>query len=136
MRKRISFIMLVLFICIIFYACSNRRDLSSDDMNNSIVTTAREEREITISDEKHDIREIAYNQLTPDDIQRISGTWQNSTLSTITLKEGMGTNLTYSFIGKEVYMIDFPTKDISKPNNMTVYLKMDTYKLIGYGLVD
>ena len=136
MRKRISFIMLVLFICIISYACLDQRNLSCDDTDNSIVTTAREEREITISNERHDIREIAYNQLTPDDKQRISGTWQNSTLSTITLKQGMATNLTSSFIGKEVYMIDFPTTDISIPNNMIVYVKMDTYKLIGYGLVD
>ena len=136
MRKRISFIMLVLFICIIFYACSNQRDLSSNDTNNSIVATANKEREITISNERHDIREIAYNQLTPNDKQRISGTWDHSKLSTIMLKQGMGTNLTSSFIGKEVYMIDFQTKDISIPNNMIVYVKIDTYKLIGYGIVD
>ena len=63
MTKRISFIMLVLFICIIFYACSNQRDLSSDETNNLIVATANKEREISISNERHDIREIAYNQL-------------------------------------------------------------------------
>ena len=134
MRKRISYIMLVLFICIIFCACTNQGNLSSDNTNNSVVTTLKRESENITSDTKHDIREIAYNQLTYDDKQRISGTWENSTISTITLKEGMGT-LTYS-IGKEVYMIDFPTKEISMPNNMIVYLNMDTYKLIGYGIVD
>ena len=136
MRKRISYIMLVLFICIIFCACTNQGNLSSDNTNNSVVTTLKRESENITSDTKHDIREIAYNQLTDDDKQRISGTWENSTLSTIMLKEGMGTNGIYYFIGKEVYMIDFPTTDISIPNNMIVYLEMDTYKLIGYGLVD
>ena len=136
MRKRISYIMLVLFICIIFCACTNQGKLSSDNTNNSVVTTSNQESENPASDEKQDIREIAYNQLTHDDKQRISGTWENSTLTTIILKEGMGTNVTYSFVGKEVYIIDFPTKDISVPNNMIVYVKMDTYKLIGYGIVD
>ena len=54
----------------------------------------------------------------------------------IILQGRVATSATYSFVGKEVYMINFPTKDISRPNNMVVYLYMETYKLIGYGVVE
>ena len=136
MKKTISFIMIVLFICIIFCSCSNLVVLSSDGLNKSEPVTLKEECNITKSDERRDIREIAYNQLTPEDKNHISGTWENSELSTIILKGYVAKHATSSFVGNKVYMIDFPTKDISIPNNMIVYLEMDTYKLIGYGLVD
>ena len=38
-----------------------------------------------------------------------------------------------SYIGKEVYLIDFPTKSISVP--IIVYASLDDYKIIGYGYV-
>ena len=152
MRTRISFIMLVIFICILCCACSNHRDSSFQDMNKSKDAAVKEESENTTHEDilgiretaynqlthedKHDIREIAYNQLTPEDKARISGTWENGKLSKITLQGRVDAAVTYSFIGKEVYMIDFPTKTISVPNNMIVYLNMDTNKLIGLGIVD
>lgn len=157
MRNRITFIMLVIIICILCCACSNQGKSSFEDMNKSEDTTLKNESENTTHmdkqdireiaynqlthEDRHDIREIAYNQLTPEDKVRISGTWESGTLSTIMfstimLQGCMDTAVAYSFIGKEVYMIDFPTKDISVPNNMIVYLNMINNKLIGFGIVD
>ena len=66
----------------------------------------------------------------------ISKTVKDSKLSKITLHEGMGKINNISYIGKEVYLIDFPIKSNSMPTNMIVYLSMDNHKLIGYGYVD
>lgn len=85
---------------------------------------------------EQDVREIAYNQLTSKDKERIVGTWKDSKLSKITLKEGMENINDKSYIGKEAYLVDFPTKSKSKPNNMIVYMSIDNHKLIGYGYVD
>jgi len=83
-----------------------------------------------------DIREVAYNQLTSNDKARIADTWKDSKLSKITLKEGMGIITDKSFLGKEVYLVDFPTKDLGVQSNMIVYLSIDNKKLLGYGYVD
>jgi len=92
----------------------------------SISTTVKEQ----------DIKELAYNQLTSEDKKRVSETWKDSKLSKITLHERMGKINNISYIGKEVYLIDFPTKSNSMPSNMIVYLAIDNNKLIGYGYVD
>ncbi len=85
---------------------------------------------------KKDIREMAYHELSSKDKERIAGTWKDSKFSKITLREGMGNISDKSYIGKEVYLIDFPTKSKSKPNNIIVYIAMDSYKLLGYGYLD
>ncbi|MDF0727119.1 hypothetical protein PY093_10380 [Cytobacillus sp. S13-E01] len=41
-----------------------------------------------------------------------------------------------SYEGKEVYLIDFPTKSESIPTNMIVYADVNTFNYIGNGLVD
>ena len=85
---------------------------------------------------EQDIREVAYNQLTSNDKARITGTWKDSKLYKITLKEGMGIITEKSYLGKEVYLVDFPTKDLGVQSNMIVYLSIDNKKLLGYGYID
>jgi hypothetical protein len=36
-----------------------------------------------------------------------------------------------SYEGKAVYLLDFPTTDLSVPNNMIVYADKDTFEFIG-----
>ena len=74
--------------------------------------------------------------LVSNDKKRISGTWKDSKFSKITLHKGMGKINNISYIGKEVYLIDFSTKGSSMPSNVIVYLAIDNNKLIGYGYVD
>lgn len=61
---------------------------------------------------------------------------QNSNLSKITLKGNMGRINNKSYIGKEVYLIDSPTKGDGVQSNMIVFLGINSNKLIGYGYVD
>lgn len=91
---------------------------------------------INATSKEQDIREIAYNQLSLKDKERIAGTWKDGKLSKDILQEGMGVIVDKSYIGKEVYSIDFTTKEIRKPNNMIVFFSIDNIKFLGYGLVD
>jgi len=110
----------------LFTACSSPKEANIITNKEPISKTVKEQ----------DIRELTYNQLTSKDKQRALETWKDSKLSKITLHEGMGKINNISYIGKEVYLIDFPIKSNSMPTNMIVYLSMDNHKLIGYGYVD
>lgn len=126
MKKITLLITSLLLILVLFTVCSS----SKEKIN------VNSEEKISIKVQGKDVREMAFNQLTQNDKKRISGNWKDGKLSKVTLKEGMGSISDKSYIGKEVYLIDFPTKSISKPNNMIVYLGTDSSKLIGYGYVD
>lgn len=125
MKKFILIIFsLILFIGLI--ACSNKKE------SNSI--TVKEQSNIIVKE--RDVREIVWNQLTSKNKDRVKGSWRYGKLSKITLNENMGIINDKSYIGKEVYVIDFPTKNISMPNNMIVFASSDNYKIIGYGYVE
>jgi hypothetical protein len=83
-----------------------------------------------------DIRQLAYEQLTSESKEEIKGTWRDGNLSTVTLNEQMGIIDDKSYIGKEVYLVDFTTKRKGIPNNVIYYISKDTHKLIGVGFVD
>ncbi|MDV3425887.1 MAG: hypothetical protein LIR50_01195 [Bacillota bacterium] len=124
--KKIIYIVILSVLFVGFSTYSSQAKLNSVTKNQSAGKTTKEQ----------DIREIAYNQLTAEDKERTAGTWQNSKFSKISLREGMGNINDKSYVGQEVYLIDFPTKSKSLPNNMIVYIEMHKYKLIGYGYAD
>lgn len=124
--KKIIFIAILSVLFVGFSTYSTQVKLNSAAKKQSASKTIQ----------RQDIRKIAYNQLASEDKERIAGTWQNSKFSKITLREGMGNINDKSYVGLEVYLIDFPTKSKSLPNNMIVYIEMHNYKLIGYGYVD
>lgn len=125
MKKIILLIFLLVFSLGLATACSNTKETSTIINKGQISNPVNEQ----------DIREIAYNQLTSNDKRRIKGTWQDSTFSKITLRKEDKINDKF-YIGKEVYMIDFPTNFIGKPNNMLIFVSMDSHKFLGYGMVD
>lgn len=125
--KKINLLIISLVLSLgLFTACSSLEEANIVINKEPISTIVKEQ----------DIKELAYNQLTSEDKERVSETWKDSKLSKITLHERMGRINNISYIGKEVYLIDFPTKSNSMPSNMIVYLAIDNNKLIGYGYVD
>ena len=82
-----------------------------------------------------DVRQVVWEQLTPEDKERVQGNWQSSKSNKIILTESMGNINDKSYIGKEVYLIDFKTKSISI-SNMIVFASLDNYIIVGYGYVD
>lgn len=125
--KKITLLVISSVISLVLFAgCSSTKNSPNITNENQSNTATKSQ----------DIREIAYNQLPSKDKEKINGTWKDSRLSKITLKEGMGIISDKSYIGKEVYLVDFPIKTNAIPNNMIVYLSTDTNNFLGYGLVE
>lgn len=127
--KKLNFfiIILVFFTILLITSSSIKKESVSVNINKQ---------NIKQSAKGKDVREITFNQLSPKDKNGVFGTWENSKLSKIILKENMGNINDKSYIGKEVYIIDIPTRSISIPNNMIVYVSIDNHKLLGYGYVE
>ncbi len=126
MKKIVLLIISALLTLGLFTACSSEKATSNTTNNEQVSSTVKEK----------DPREIAFNQLNSNDKERIGANLKDSKLSKITLKENMGNINDKAYIGKKVYLIDFPTQSKSVPNNIIVYLSIDNNKLIGYGYVD
>lgn len=124
--KKIILIIFSTFLLLGLIGCSNQQ--KSQDEN------AKQPSNVTVK--KQDVREVVWNQLNAQDKEHIKGTWNDFKVSKITVTENMGRIEDKSYIGKEVYLIDFQTDSISKPNNRIVYASLDDYKLIGYGYVN
>lgn len=119
-----------------FYVLGRDESNKNTAMNNDTNSTANS------LEEEVDVRKSVWSQLPQEQQERINGTWQDGKVSKITLREdaimsdgdkivGVG-----AYAGKEVYLIDFPTKTKAIPNNMVVYADITTLEIIGYGLVD
>lgn len=133
MKKLTSFILSIALLlgCT---ACSNERVLSNNNGEKVVKSSKEQKGKI---DEKGDVREIVWNQLSAEQKEWIAGTWKAGKVSKITLNKNMMSHVEdQSYEGKEVYLIDFPTKSKSIPNNMIIYAEINTFDYIGYGLVE
>ena len=84
-----------------------------------------------------DTRELIWEKLPSEQKERVNGTWVDGKLSKITLdKNAIGWIDDKSYEGKEVYLVDFPTKNTGIPNNMLIYADIDTFEYIGNAPVD
>lgn len=116
----------------VFSACSGeQKSLPESKPAESVQSAA------STASAVQDAREAAYNLLTAEQKQEVADLWKQAKASKVTLTQRTGTVITDpSYVGKEVYRIDFSTQRKSMPNNMIVYLSADGSKLVGLGLVD
>lgn len=126
MKKVFLLIITLIMSLQMITGCATAKDTGIVTDNNQKSTAVQEK----------DIRELAYNQLDSRVKDIIAGTCKDSKLSIITLEEEMGNITDKSYIGKEVYLIEFHTILKQEPNNKIVYLSMDNHKLLGYGYVE
>ncbi|WP_226665190.1 hypothetical protein [Metabacillus litoralis] len=113
--------------------CSNQNEQESI-IDQNYVKSNELERKVF---KKDDVREIVWRQLSSNQKEWIDDSWRDGKVSKILLNENMTTELNdISYEGKEVYMIDFPTKTKSIPDNIIVYADVITFAYIGNGLVD
>lgn len=83
-----------------------------------------------------DVREAVYNSLETQDRKRIQGSWKDACATKILLSQEMGTIYDKAFIGKEIYLVEFETKDLSIHNQLIVYASLSDFKIIGRGYID
>lgn len=130
--KKITLSILSIVLLLGLGACSNQNGQGNIDEN---IASSNEQGAKAVK--KGDVREIIWQQLSSEQKEWIDGTWIDGKVSKITLNKNMMTLIDdKSYEGKEVYLIDFPTKSKSIPNNMIVYADMATFDYIGDGLVD
>ncbi|HET8884230.1 MAG TPA: hypothetical protein VFM68_02045 [Candidatus Saccharimonadales bacterium] len=104
---------------------------------------AHQPREKVVSNEtqsttKQDVRKAVWEHLPADRQELTKSTWKDAKVQQITL-DGAGNitgELVESYVGTEVYMVDFTTTRKAIPNNIIVIADKDTFEIIGYGLVD
>lgn len=130
MKKTVLFIISTCHLLGLF-ACSNQNKQADDQKIVSINEQVNEEKN------KKDVRQVVWEQLSLEQKELIDCTWKNGKVSKITLNDNMMTQVeAKSYVGKEVYLIDFPTKNKSIPNNIIIYADLITFDYIGNGLVD
>lgn len=100
-------------------------------------TTSNEEKNSSGVVAQKDTRELIWEKLPSAQKERVNGTWQDGKLSKVTLdKNAVAWIDDKSYEGKEVYLVDFPTKATGIPNNTLIYADIDTYEYIGNAPVD
>ncbi|UOQ83761.1 hypothetical protein [Gracilibacillus salinarum] len=118
MRK----LMFIFIISFCLMACSKQPDVSMEPSEQTKQT---------------DMREIVWEQLSEEQRQWVNGSWKDAKVSKVTLTSYMvAQSVDPSHFGKEVLVLDFPTKTKSIPSNMIIYADIDTYDYISSGLVD
>lgn len=83
-----------------------------------------------------DIRKTVYDQMDPKDRNRMREGWEDARVTSIILTEGMAGMSDPSYIGKEVFVVDFRVKTMSIPDNMIFFASKSDGRIIGIGLVD
>jgi uncharacterized lipoprotein NlpE involved in copper resistance len=108
-------------------SCSNQ----SKALSNNKQSTAHKESSFNSA---KDVREVVWSQLPTVDKERIKGTWKEAKVSKIVLTKDRS-GIDKSYIGKEVYLIVFPTTFIGKPNILAIFADVETYKFIGKPII-
>ncbi|MCA0147184.1 hypothetical protein LCD52_00125 [Rossellomorea vietnamensis] len=83
-----------------------------------------------------DVREAVWDQLTEKEEEHIAGSWKNASVQKITLRESMGQIRDKTFIGEEVYLVDYPSEDSPSLGGVGVYADIKSYRIIGFGYRD
>ena len=83
-----------------------------------------------------DVREAVWEQLTEKQKEHIAGSWKDASVQKITLRESMGQIKDNTFIGEEVYLVDYPTEDSPSLGGVGVYADIQSHRIIGFGYRD
>lgn len=123
MKKIISFLILCI-VSVGLIGCSEDNQTVNDSLQNKEVTN-------------NEIIEIVYNKLPKELKETINFDLKEIKINKLILNEGIGNITDTSYIGKEVYDIEFTIKNTSTlPNNRIVFATLEDYKLIGYGYIE
>ncbi len=128
MRKLVTLVFVIGVIAVMLIGCSKAR------ATTDIVTSESSSSKV-ISDTE--IIEVVYNQLSQEDKDSLDYDLNNIKVLKKTLTKGVSTVTDKSYLGKEVYFIDFKKSDNKiVPDNFIAIATVEDYTLIGYGLVD
>lgn len=122
--KKFNFLIFLSVLIFGLMACTNQK---------TNVNTISQEANSTVN---KDVREKVWEQLKPSQKELIKGTWSDAKVTKITLKSSMGKIEDASYIGKEVYLVDFPRNTKGIQGGFGVYADIKSGKIVGYGYSD
>ena len=80
---------------------------------------------------RQNIKKSAWNQLNPEIKVLLKGTWKDGKVTKKILKNSMGAISDKSYLGKEVYLVEFTLDTFAVPNSIEVFVSFKDYKVIG-----
>ncbi|WML44634.1 hypothetical protein [Neobacillus sp. PS3-40] len=122
--------LLVLSVILLSFVLNGCQQQSS---NGRVQHNAKEAKSNKL--EALDVREAVWNQLQDKVKEQIEGSWKDATVQKLTLHEGMGNIKDKAFIGKEVYLVDFPTGS-AVLGGIGVFADINSHHVIGFGYRD
>ncbi|MFQ3544454.1 hypothetical protein Q7A53_10215 [Halobacillus rhizosphaerae] len=127
--KKIGLVIVISIVSITLSACSDQNEQAS----KTDPKVTHNQTKVT----NKDVREDVWEQLTEEKKEHIVGSGKEASIQQITLREGMGMIKDNNFIGKEVYLVDFPSdEDNPTLGGIGVYADSKSHKIIGFGYRD
>jgi fructose-specific component phosphotransferase system IIB-like protein len=128
LKKFFSIILTSVLLSFVLCGCQKE---SSKEVVKSQVTNSKSNNKQAL-----DVREAVWNQLTKKEKVHIVGTWKEASVQKIILRKSMGIINDKKFIGREVFIIDYPSNDNASIGGIVVYADIKSHQLIGYGYRD
>ena len=126
--KKVIYFLILCIISVGVIGCSKQNRAVNNSLPNVQVKKQATSNEII---------QIVYNQLPKKLKETIDFDLKEIKINKVILKSGMGKIDDKSYIGKEIYDIEFTIKDkYVRPNNRIVFATLNDYQIIGYGYVD
>jgi hypothetical protein len=125
MKKFTLIVLSAILLSFILNACQHQSS------NNRKLVKEKEAR--SNETQTSDVRESVWNQLTEKEKEHIEGTWKKASVQKIILRQSMGNIKDKTFIGKEVYIVDYPSNDNPSLGGVAVYADIKSHRVIGYG---
>jgi hypothetical protein len=121
------FISICLSIIIFFLLCGCQQQVLNDGREQKV-----KEPKSNIT-QALDVREAVWNQLTEKEKEHIAGSWKDASVQKITLRESMGQLEDKTFIGREVYIVDYPSEESPSLGGIGVFADIKSHRIIGFG---
>ncbi|NHM31986.1 hypothetical protein [Neobacillus terrae] len=125
MKKFILIILSSILLSIMLNGCQQQESNAKKEQNVKKVNSNETQ--------SLDVRKAVWGQLTKKEKEHIVGTWKDASFRKITLRETMGNIKDKTYIGKEVYLVDFPSNDNPSLGGVGVYADIKSHLLIGFG---
>ncbi|WP_017414321.1 hypothetical protein [Clostridium tunisiense] len=87
--------------------------------------------------EQSNVKRAAWEQLGPEAKDFIEGSWRSGKVRKVTLSPSMRNISEEAYIGKEIYVVSFTTKEDNPTiNTIGIFVSIEDCKVIGTGCVD
>jgi len=121
------FLLTLFYISLVFFLNACLKVTSNENEQRKVMEGRNTE------NQSLDVRESVWNQLTIENKKHIEGDWKDASMKKIILSDSNGVIKDKKFIGKEVYLVEYPSNDNPTLGEFGVFADTKSHRLIGYG---